>query len=409
MIERLDDGDWNLLLRRIWSGECTPFLGAGACADVLPLGKDIAYQWAGEHGYPMEDSGDLARVSQYMTLKYDAIMPRGEIVDIIKASPGPDFSNPDEPHDFLATLPLPLYMTTNYDDFMLRALRKRHKEPIRELCRWNKGIKNYPSQFDNEAGFTPTVDKPVVFHLHGHQEEPESMVLTEDDYLDFLVNTSGDQKIVPPRVQQALTGASLLFIGYSLSDWSFRVLYRGLVANKGRNSRYVSVTVQLPPPPAGEEAEKAERQVQYLTKYFNSNGMRVYWGDAKQFVAELRQRWDQFVKNKTQTQTQLQPIVSVSSTPEPKTEVPTQAAVSAETVSETSAKVETSTETALKAPTVSPSETSEKPSESSTETALKSPVEASAKSEAPTETDSPKHKTDTQTHPAIQVAPDGDE
>jgi len=32
--------DWNRL-RRIQSGKCTPFLGAGACDGALPLGADV--------------------------------------------------------------------------------------------------------------------------------------------------------------------------------------------------------------------------------------------------------------------------------------------------------------------------------------------------------------------------------
>ena len=36
----------------------------------------------------------------------------------------PDFRAPSEPHAVLADLPLPIYMTTNYDDFMVKALGK---------------------------------------------------------------------------------------------------------------------------------------------------------------------------------------------------------------------------------------------------------------------------------------------
>ena len=42
----LNDDDWDMLLQRIKSGSCTPFLGAGACAGTLPLGADVARKWA---------------------------------------------------------------------------------------------------------------------------------------------------------------------------------------------------------------------------------------------------------------------------------------------------------------------------------------------------------------------------
>jgi hypothetical protein len=120
------------------------------------------------------------------------------------------------------------------------------------------------------------------------------LVLTEDDYLDFLVNTSRDRDLLPPRIQEALTGASLLFIGYSLADWTFRVLFRGLVTPTEPSLRRISVTVQLPPVP-NDAPDSTQQQVQkYLDEYFNRIDMRVYWGTAKEFAAELRQRWEEF-------------------------------------------------------------------------------------------------------------------
>ena len=37
---------------------------------------------------------------------------------------------------------------------------------------------------------------------------------------------------------------------------------------------------------------------EYQEKYFGemSKGMRVFWGTAAEFVAELKQRWDEFIK-----------------------------------------------------------------------------------------------------------------
>jgi hypothetical protein len=342
MPNTLEDRDWNLLLRRIKAGKCTPFLGAGACFGALPLGCDIAQKWAQEHGYPLEDCHDLARVAQFLAVQYDPMFPKEEILEqfFTNVDP-PDFTAPDEPHGVLADLPLPVYMTTNYDDFMVQALKSRNKDPKRELCRWNKYIKGQRSIFASQPGFDPTPANPVVFHLHGHNEVPESLVLAEGDYLDFLVNISRDEYKLQPRIQQALAGASLLFIGYSLADWSFRVLFQGLVASTEAALRRISVAVQLPPPrsadevylrngdrisgkiieeieasitletkaiglisigkefvehiiPATDNGEKEKaKQQKYLDEYFGRMDVRVYWGTAREFAAELRRRWEE--------------------------------------------------------------------------------------------------------------------
>jgi hypothetical protein len=279
----LEERDWNLLLRRIEAGKCTPFLGAGACFGVLPLGSDIAQEWAQEHDYPLEYRRDLARVAQFLAVRYDPMFPKEEILRrFLRNVDPPDFTQPDEPHGVLASLPLPVYMTTNYDDFMVQALKSRHRDPKRELCRWNEYVKDQPSIFDAEPGFRSTEVNPVVFHLYGHNEVPASLVLTEDDYLDFLVNISRDQTLLPLRIQMALTGASLLFIGYQLTDRSFQVLYRGLVSSMEASLRRISVAVQLSP---------EDQDVQnYLAEYFGSINLKVYWGTAKEFSKELRER-----------------------------------------------------------------------------------------------------------------------
>ena len=293
MPEILQDRDWTLLLRRIKDGKCTPFLGAGACAGTLPLGADIAREWAEEYQYPLEDRGDLARVAQYLAVQYDPMFPKEEILKYFQDVAPPDFSQPDEPHGVLAGLPLPVYITTNYDEFMVKALVSHHKDPKRELCRWNELVRNHPSIFDSSDAYDPTPANPVVYHLHGHDEVPESMVLTDDDYLDFLVSISSRDSLLPHQIQRALTGSSLLFIGYSLSDWTFRVLYRGLVSATEKSLRRISVTVQLPPP-SDSDPETAQNIQSYMDQYFGNTDMKVSWCTAREFCAELRQRWDDF-------------------------------------------------------------------------------------------------------------------
>jgi hypothetical protein len=297
---KLEDSDWDVLLRRIRAGKCTPFLGAGADYGVLPLGSDIARDWAKKFGYPLEDDENLARVATYLAVKHDdAMYPKDLLLDNwFRNLKLPDYTNPHEPHATLASLPLPMFMTTNYDPFMTQALKAAGKKPHRELCKWNKSIKDSPSIFGKDSTFEPSSEEPVVFHLHGHDEIAESLVLTEDDYLDFLVSVSKDEDLLPHQIRRYLAGTSLLFVGYSLADWSFRVLFRGLVASVEQSLRRISLTVQLPPVSDDRESPNNEAEIQnYLSKYFGQIDIRVYWGTAQEFMIELRTRWEAFQKN----------------------------------------------------------------------------------------------------------------
>jgi hypothetical protein len=281
--------EWDRLLGRIERGKCTPFLGAGASAEALPLGSAVARQWAEERGYPLWDADDLAKVAQFLAVvSDDAMTPKEEIQELFEriAIP-PDFSSKDEPYAILADLPLPIFLTTNYDDFIVRALRARGKDPVQDFCRWTDrpSVRARPSVFDRPEGFDPTPERPLVYHLHGLIDLPESLVLTEDDYVDFLVNIASAD-VVPPRIREALADSMLVFLGYRIADWNFRVLYRGLVERIDSSGRRLNMTVQLQPQGVLGSAEAAR---DYLERYYHWMKVRVFWGDVGEFMTALRE------------------------------------------------------------------------------------------------------------------------
>jgi hypothetical protein len=289
----MTDQDWEVLLGRIKDGKCTPFLGAGVNAGLLPTGKTIAGEWAAEEGFPLRFSDDLSSVAQFLAIKYkDALYPKVKILRRFSQEKQPDFKQPNDKLDCLRTLaelPLPVYMTTNYDHYLVKALEQEVKQPRVEICRWHNGLKTIgvPPVFNST--YQPSVANPVVFFLHGSERVEHSLVLTEDDYIDFLVNVSRSQKIIPARIQEALTTTSLLFIGYRLRDINFRVIYRGLVQSMDGSQRTLGVTVQVTPP--DDSVGDPQLAQDFMDKYFEKMNMSVYWGTAGDFAAELRRRW----------------------------------------------------------------------------------------------------------------------
>jgi hypothetical protein len=74
----LEVKDWDILLKRIKNGKCTPFLGSGACSKKISIISQIANEWAKEYDYPMEDSDDLIRV-ELVTVVEDLMTLRKKI------------------------------------------------------------------------------------------------------------------------------------------------------------------------------------------------------------------------------------------------------------------------------------------------------------------------------------------
>jgi hypothetical protein len=301
MPDTFDDPHWDVLLQRIRDGKCTPFLGAGACHPFLPTAKDVALSWAQEHSYFERDASrrsNLAVVAQYLAVTRDPMFPKHDFVRRIQSCDAPDFFEEDEPHGVLADLPLPIYLTTNCDDFIVRALESRQKAPVRDMCQWTQFLRESAereseSELESRRAVEPDPRNPLVFHLHGVAHQPRSLVLTEDDYLEFLVSVSQGDEVLPARVKEALTDSSLLFVGYSLQDLTFRVLWQGLVAPRPKGSRYGSVSVQLVPVPDDATEEERRAAKEYWEEYFAELKVRVYWGTARQFARELRSRWQQ--------------------------------------------------------------------------------------------------------------------
>ncbi len=308
---------WSGLIKMIQRGKCIPIVGPRVHNRWLPNPGNVAARWSSIHGYPFPDKEELARVAQYMASNQGEDFPRYELLDTLKAEfrrrlpeelrPEEEMEtlvelvdvvgwenltagDPNEAHTVLARLDLPLYLTTNLDGFMTKALMANGKDPARELCRWNVNLDWLPSLFEDDPDYEPTEEAPLVYHLFGTDEEVESLVITEDNYLDFLVQVSAEMDRIPNYIRGALSNASLMFVGYSLYDWEFRVIMRGLVANMDQRRRFKHVAVQLEVDDVGQSDVNAVQS--FLQQYFQDADINVFWGSTAQFIAELREQWE---------------------------------------------------------------------------------------------------------------------
>jgi hypothetical protein len=185
----------------------------------------------------------------------------------------------------------PIYITTNYDKFMEEALKSVGRIPDSEYCRWNEAIElSGDKSLFVDSEYKPTEIRPLVYHLHGVVDVPQSIVLTELDYIYFLINLSKDEKLLPTAIRKALASTSMLFIGYSLGDINFRVIFQGIMSIVRPHFQLPSIAVQLPPTHYENRKEKVMNYLNQYTK--NMFKVRIHWGDANAFVNELKKRLD---------------------------------------------------------------------------------------------------------------------
>lgn len=139
----------------------------------------------------------------------------------------------------------------------------------------------------------------LVYHLFGILDRPESIVLTQDDYFDYLLaagtdrgSGGGGEPLLPVRLAERLANSALLFIGFQLTDWSFRVLFRSVIDQEGRKARdrYQHVAVQLDPGDTSFIDPIAARD--YLDSIFqpSPDEVSIFWGLPEDFLGELQRR-----------------------------------------------------------------------------------------------------------------------
>lgn len=137
----------------------------------------------------------------------------------------------DDPLLILANLPFSTVLTTSPYTFIEEALLRAGKQPRTEVCRWRRDLDSIASAIDD--AYIPSELQPLVFHLLGVDQYPDSLVLTEDDFLEYLGNINqgrGDLRNdpVPALVRRAFYDY-LLVLGFDTDGWPFRVIYNGLI------------------------------------------------------------------------------------------------------------------------------------------------------------------------------------
>lgn len=201
--------------------------------------------------------------------------------------------DPVDPHTVLASYRLPIYVTTDPSDLLVDALREQGAAPRVRLLRWNSAAERCDDQYVSESPATAparaTREQPIVVKLFGDLSEPASLVITEDQFFDYLTKAASTKDTVPPAVRYRLSDSALLFVGFQADSWDFRVLFRSLLQLEGKDLRadYEHFSVQIDPNSILDPGS-ARR---YIEKYLQAKAkLRLYWGDVPTFISELRTR-----------------------------------------------------------------------------------------------------------------------
>lgn len=305
---------WPGILNSLEQRACVPIIGFGLLEPLFGSSKEIARSWAESAGFPLapHSQDELTQVAQYLSIKQKPAYPRNQLLKHIRshliATYGPAIEgndncpleeltvqiagevlkDPEQPFNILARLPVKIYINANPDNLLELALRRNQRDPLVMYSRWNKALEDSDAIEASSRWVDISVERPLVYHLFGKISLPKSLVLSEDDYFEYLmwVNNPAAKIRLPEPVISSWRDDALLFLGFHMDNWSFRALFRSILYGDRRRSirDYPSVAVQLQPGDGYLNVESARR---YLADTFRNDQVDIYWGSAEDFLREL--------------------------------------------------------------------------------------------------------------------------
>jgi len=265
------------IAEKIRRRRCVLFLGAGVHAPPPedqdhvwpaekrpPIGSGLSLRLARRSGflarYPQEDAKNLMRVS----LDYEIEKKRPALVEAVRDEVQTGKTGSPLLRS-LSRLAFPVVVTTNYDTHFEDALHAEGKRPFVSAYKSNIDA---TERTDDHPDLYPPPEEPLVLKIHGDiRRSPNSIVITEEDYIQFVLRMSDKVPYHPvPEVAQAhLAKCATLFLGYSLRDYNLRLLFKTLRWRMETMPQTYSVDYS-PDPLVQEVLERRTGQVSYVVQ-----------------------------------------------------------------------------------------------------------------------------------------------
>ena len=158
------------------------------------LSRSLAARCGLTGRFPDEDPTNLQRVALF----YEIERSRQQLVEEITRRRA-DGQAALADAAALAELGFPLVITTNYDQLFEDALARRGQAAARSV---------YTPKLEPTTEYRdPTAESPIVFKIHGDIDHPETVVVTDEDYIQFVLRMSNKDPYdpVPLKLKADLT------------------------------------------------------------------------------------------------------------------------------------------------------------------------------------------------------------
>lgn len=182
-------------------------------------------------------------------------------------------TNTSAVHEKLAKFPFRLVILSTPDFMLYNAFLKEGKKPV--VDRYNFEGENSKLVFDG------TPEEPLIFYLYGHIDNPESLILSESDLLDFLYKVAKNMPKLPLNLTSEIrdSNKSFLFLGFGLRYWYLRILLH--ILEEGRSKVCQSFALE-------DFTRTTDVDFQNTNMYYSkSEKIQIFNKNANSFVDDL--------------------------------------------------------------------------------------------------------------------------
>lgn len=199
------------LVREFRSSQVAVFVGAGASVSAgMPTWLQLVDALADDLGmYEAAPAGrlqlsQLSSIPQYYENRFGRKSLTERLRTLIPRRP----SSSSIVHGLIADLPSDLFYTTNFDTLLEASLEDRGRDF--ETVATEDDAKDHTNR-----------DRCQVRKIHGSIDTANSLVITRDDFLRY----DARHPHITERLRTDLATTTFLFVGYSLDDQDFSLLY----------------------------------------------------------------------------------------------------------------------------------------------------------------------------------------
>ncbi len=214
------------LLEQLNRGQLSLFIGADLPTEItgLPSRTDLARDLACRHDHVGQNGIlplSLAQAAQRITRGGNRWEFTAFVRDALDTSGKPPQPFHRRIAELVQTHQIKTLITTAYDNLLELAFQEAN-------VLINRVVRGSDVSFIDP-------DRPTLIKLYGDAQQPDTLVVTEDDHYGLWRDR--DKEDVLDEVRNVLRKQTVLFLGYNLSDPDFNLLWREVLDRAGRFAR----------------------------------------------------------------------------------------------------------------------------------------------------------------------------